>query len=47
MAYTGKWEEVFDYLAAEIEKQTSIRDYLTGEKVIQGFWIFDITAGTY
>lgn len=37
MAYQGEWEKVFDFLAKEIEKQTSIRDYLTGEKVIQGF----------
>ncbi len=37
MAYQGRWEEVFDHLSGEIERQTSIRDYLTGEKVIQGF----------
>lgn len=37
MAYYGKWEAFFDFLAAEIDKQTSVRDYLEGEKVIQGF----------
>jgi hypothetical protein len=37
MAYRGEWQPFFDFLAAEIEQQTSIRDYLNGEKVIQGF----------
>ena len=37
MAYRGEWQAVFDFLAEEIRKQTSVRDYLGGEKVIQGF----------
>ncbi len=37
MAYKGEWQAVFNFLTAEIKKQTSIRDYLNGEKVIQGF----------
>ena len=37
MAYDGKWEKAFDYLANQIDQQTKIRDYLNGEKVIQGF----------
>ncbi|MEM7131817.1 MAG: AAA family ATPase [Chloroflexota bacterium] len=37
MAYRGDWEPFFDFLADEIQKQTSVRDYLEGEKVIQGF----------
>ncbi len=37
LAYRGEWQAVFDFLAAEIQQQTSIRDYLKGEKVIQGF----------
>ncbi len=37
MAYRGAWQPFFDLLAAEIEQQTSVRDYLNGEKVIQGF----------
>ncbi|MGE0083823.1 MAG: AAA family ATPase [Desulfococcaceae bacterium] len=37
MAYRGEWRPVFDFLAEETEKQTSVRDYLEGEKVIQGF----------
>ncbi|MDM8520079.1 AAA family ATPase [Anaerolineales bacterium HSG6] len=37
MAYQGEWRAVFEFLADEVKKQTSIRDYLTGEKVIQTF----------
>ncbi len=37
MAWKGEWESVFRYLAEQIEAQTSIRDYLSREKVIQGF----------
>ncbi len=33
----GKWEPVFQYLAEQIDTQTRIRDYLSREKVIQGF----------
>ena len=37
MAREGEWRPVFDFLRDTIAKQTSIRDYLDGEKVIQGF----------
>lgn len=37
MAYRGEWQALFAFLTEEIHKQTSIRDYLNGEKVIQGF----------
>lgn len=37
MAFEGQWEPVIQFLADEVKKQTSIRDYLTGEKVIQTF----------
>lgn len=37
MAYRGEWRRFFDYLAEKIQEQTSVRDYLQGEKVIQGF----------
>ena len=37
MAYRGEWQPFFEFLAAKIQEQTSIRDYLNGEKVIQGF----------
>ena len=37
MALHGEWQPVFDFLKDAIASQTSIRDYLDGEKVIQGF----------
>ncbi|MFN8443540.1 MAG: AAA family ATPase [Caldilineaceae bacterium] len=37
MAFRGEWHTVFAFLASEIKEQSSIRDYLNGEKVIQGF----------
>ncbi|MEM7127790.1 MAG: AAA family ATPase [Chloroflexota bacterium] len=37
MAYHGNWQPFFDLLADAIQKQTAVRDYLSGEKVIQGF----------
>ena len=47
MAYDGVWEPVFRFLADEIEKQTSIRDYLTGEKVIQTFLLAYLNVSEY
>jgi hypothetical protein len=37
MAFCGNWKPFFQFLSEQIEKQTAIRDYLNGEKVIQGF----------
>ena len=37
MAYRGAWRPVLEFLSAAIAGQTSIRDYIDGEKVIQGF----------
>jgi len=37
MAFLGDWKPFFEFLSEQIEKQTAIRDYLNGEKVIQGF----------
>ena len=37
MAFQNDWKPFFQYLAEQIDKQTAIRDYLNGEKVIQGF----------
>lgn len=35
MAYNGDWRPVFEYFASELKAQTSIRDYLEGEKAVQ------------
>ncbi|MEM7539691.1 MAG: AAA family ATPase [Chloroflexota bacterium] len=37
MASHGEWEPVFQFLSGEIQKQTAVRDYLSAEKVVQGF----------
>ena len=37
MAVDGEWEPVFDFLRGAVAEQTGVRDYLDGEKVIQGF----------
>ena len=36
MACRGAWRPVLEFLAAAIRRQTGIRDYIAGEKVIQG-----------
>jgi len=47
MAYKGQWEPVFRFLAHEVEKQTSVRDYLSGEKVIQTFLLAYLNVSDY
>jgi len=47
MAYDGEWKPFFLYLSDQIEKQTSIRDYLNGEKVVQGFLLAYLNVVDY
>jgi len=47
MAYQGEWQPVFEFLAREIEQQTAIRDYLSGEKVIQTFLLAYLNVADY
>ena len=37
MAYRGAWRPVQEFLAAAVAGQSGIRDYIAGEKVVQGF----------
>ena len=37
MAYDGAWRPVLEFLRDAVARQTGIRDYLSGEKVVQGF----------
>ncbi|MDE0027654.1 MAG: PD-(D/E)XK nuclease domain-containing protein [Spirochaetaceae bacterium] len=37
MANDGEWRPVFEFLGEAIARQTGIRDYIAGEKVVQGF----------
>ena len=47
MAYHGDWKPFFHYLSDQISNQTSIRDYLNGEKVIQGFLLAYLNVVDY
>jgi hypothetical protein len=47
MAFHGEWEPVFRFLADEVEKQTSVRDYLNGEKVVQTFLLAYLNVVDY
>ena len=47
MAYDGDWKPFFHYLSEQIEKQTAIRDYLNGEKVVQGFLLAYLNVVDY
>ena len=47
MAYRGEWEGFFDYLAEEIARQASVRDFLQGEKMIQGFLLAWLNLSPY
>lgn len=37
MAYDGEWRPLFEYFGEELRRQTSIRDYIEGEKAMQTF----------
>ena len=37
MANRGEWRPVFEFLSEAITRQTGIRDFISGEKVVQGF----------
>ena len=37
MARDGKWRPAVDYLARALRQQTSVRDYVQGERLLQGF----------
>ncbi len=47
MAYRGEWQGFFDYLAEEIGRQASVRDFLQGEKMIQGFLLAWLNLSPY
>ena len=38
MAYEGAWRPAVEYLSGALARQTAIRDYLDGEKVVQTFF---------
>ena len=47
MAYRGAWRPVFEYFAEEVRNQTSIRDYIEGEKAIQTLHLVYMNLTSY
>ncbi|CAK0776467.1 AAA family ATPase [Gammaproteobacteria bacterium] len=47
MAYRGEWMAFFDYLSEQIQEQASVRDYLQGEKMVQGFLLAYLNLSPY
>ena len=47
MADEGEWRPVLEFLSEAIARQTAIRDYIGGEKVIQGFLAAYLSVADY
>jgi len=47
MAYSGEWRPFFDYFADQIYKQTSVRDFIDGEKTVQMFHLVYLNSTNY
>ena len=47
MANEGEWRPAFEFLGEAIARQTGIRDYIAGEKVVQGFLASYLSLADY
>jgi hypothetical protein len=47
MAFKGDWKDLFTYLTSEMNKQTSVRDYIEGERSIQTFFRAYLNVSNY
>jgi len=47
MAYNGDWKPVFRFIAREIKEQTSVRNYLDGERAVQMFLLAYLNISNY
>jgi hypothetical protein len=47
LAYEGNWKDLFVYLTSEMNKQTSVRDYIEGERSIQTFFRAYLNVSNY
>ena len=47
MATEGEWRPVLEFLGEAIARQTGIRDYIAGEKVVQGFLAAYLSVADY
>ena len=47
MAYEGDWKPFFNYFSEQIYKQTSVRDFMDGEKTVQMFHLVYLNMLNY
>ena len=47
MAYDGDWKPFFNYFAEQVHKQTSVRDFIDGEKTVQMFHLVYLNLLNY
>ena len=47
MAYSGEWKPFFNYFSEQISKQTSVRDFIDGEKTVQMFHLVYLNSANY
>ncbi len=47
MAYYGDWLPFFNYFSEQIYKQTSVRDFIDGEKTVQMFHLVYLNSANY
>ena len=47
MAYNGDWSPFFNYFSEQIYKQTSVRDFMDGEKTVQMFHLVYLNLLNY
>jgi len=47
MAYDGEWQPFFNYFSEQIYKQTSVRDFIDGEKTVQMFHLVYLNSTDY
>jgi len=47
MAYDGEWKPFFNYFSEQISKQTSVRDFMAGEKTVQMFHLVYLNLLSY
>jgi hypothetical protein len=47
MAYDGDWKPFFNYFSEQIYKQTSVRDFMDGEKTVQMFHLVYLNLLNY
>ena len=47
MVYEGKWRPLFEFISDAIKNQTSVRDYLEGERAVQVFMLAYLSMTEY